>query len=101
MAKKSVAKNYMYNLIYEIFVIIIPLITTPYLSKTLGSEAIGTYSYTLSIATYFILFGSLGVSMYGRREIAFVQEDKDKRSKAFWEIIIMRFITLSFSMIIF
>ena len=101
MSKKSVAKNYIYNVLYEILAIIIPLITTPYLSRVLGAEKIGIYSYTLSIVTYFILFGSLGVAMYGKREIAFVQNDEQKRSKAFLEIFFLRMITLSLSMIFF
>lgn len=99
--KKSVAKNYIYNLTYQILVIILPLITTPYLSRVLGAENIGIYSYTLSITTYFILFGSLGVSMYGQREIAYVQEDEDKRGKVFLEILLMRFITLGISLLLF
>lgn len=78
MKKKSVAKNYIYNLSYQILAIIIPLITTPYLSRILGAENIGIYSYTLSITTYFILFGSLGVAMYGQREIAYVQKNIKK-----------------------
>ena len=59
--KKSVTKNYIYNLIYQILVIVLPLITTPYISGVLGAEKIGIYSFTTSIATYFILFGSLDV----------------------------------------
>ena len=98
---KSVKKNYIYNLTYQILIMIVPLITTPYLSRVLGAEAIGIYSYTLSITTYFILFGSLGVALYGQREIAYVQDDKMKRSKVFYEILLMRFITLGISMIIF
>lgn len=101
MGKKSIAKNYVYNLLYQILVIIIPLITTPYLSRVLGAENIGIYSYTLSITTYFILLGSLGVAMYGQREIAYLQNNSEKRSKTFFEIVIMRFITLSISLILF
>lgn len=101
MSKKSVAKNYLYNVAYEILAIIIPLITTPYLSRVLGAEKIGIYSYTISIVTYFILFGSLGIAMYGKREIAFVQKDEEKRSKTFFEILILKLITLTISMIIF
>ena len=101
MSKKSVKKNYIYNLMYQILVMIIPLNTTPYLSKVLGAENIGIYSYTLSITMYFILFGSLGIAMYGQREIAYVQDDKEKRSKAFYEIFIVRIITLSISLLIF
>lgn len=99
--KKSVAKNYIYNLIYQLIVIIVPLVTTPYLSRVLGAEQIGIYSYTLSITTYFILFGSLGIAMYAQREIAYVQEDSYKRSKTFFEIIIMRSITLGSSLLLF
>ena len=92
--KKNITKNYIYNLIYQILLIIVPLITTPYLSKTLGAENVGIYGFTLSIVTYFILFGSLGVAMYGQREIAYNQENKSSRSKIFFEILIMRFLTM-------
>ncbi len=101
MGKKSVAKNYIYNVAYEILAIIIPFITIPYLSRVLGAEKIGIYSYTISIVTYFILFGSLGIAMYGKREIAYVQNDINKRSKTFLEILMLRFFTLSVSMLVF
>ncbi|MCI8362664.1 MAG: flippase [Clostridia bacterium] len=99
--KKSITKNYIYNLIYQILIIILPLITTPYISRVLGAENIGIYSYTISIVTYFILFGSLGIAMYGQREIAYLQDNKQKYSKTFWEILILRFITMFISMAIF
>lgn len=101
MKKNSVVKNYLYNLIYQILVLILPIVTTPYLSRVLGAEGIGIYSYTISIVTYFTLFGSLGIAMYAQREIAYVQSDKEKRSKIFWETFILRNITLFVSMIIF
>lgn len=101
MNKKSISKNYIYNLAYQILAIFLPLITTPYLSRVLGAEKIGIYSYTLSISTYFILFGSLGVALYGQREIAYVQGKIKDRSKIFYEIFTMRFITLAISLIIF
>ena len=101
MRKSSVVKNYIYNVSYQLLAIVLPLITTPYISRVLGAEAIGIYSYTLSITTYFVLFGSLGVALYGQREIAFVQDDKKNRSKIFFEIVIIRFITLAMSMLIF
>lgn len=101
MKKSNVVKNYIYNVSYQLLAIILPLITTPYISRVLGAEAIGIYSYTLSITTYFVLFGSLGIALYGQREIAFVQDDKKQRSKIFFEIIIMRFITLTISMVMF
>ena len=32
------AKNYTYNMLYEILALFMPLITTPYLSRVLGAE---------------------------------------------------------------
>ena len=99
--KKSVTKNYIYNLAYQILIIILPIITTPYISRVLGVENIGIYSYTLSISAFFILFGSLGVALYGKREIAYLQKDKKQYTIAFWEILILRIITMSISLVIF
>lgn len=99
--KKSIAKNYIYNLIYQMLTIVLPLITTPYLSRVLGAENIGIYGYTLSIVTYFVLFGTLGIAMYGQREIAYVQNNQTKQSKTFWEIVITRFITLTIAAVTF
>lgn len=101
MKKKSIAKNYVYNLIYQLLTIFLPLITTPYLSRILGAEQIGIYGYTTSIVTYFILFGSLGTSMYGQREIAYHQNNEKKKSKVFFEIVIIRFVSLSISLLLF
>ena len=75
---KSVVKNYIYNLMYQILTIILPIVTTPYISRVLGAEPIGIYGYTISIVTYFILFGTLGISMYGQREIAYAPNTLDK-----------------------
>lgn len=99
--KKSITKNYIYNLIYQIMVLILPLITTPYISRVLGAENIGIYSFTLSISAYFILFGSLGIALYGQREIAYNQKDRNKYSITFWEILLLRVITMTISLVLF
>lgn len=101
MAKKSVTKNYIYNLMYQIMTLILPLITAPYISRVLGAENIGIYSYTLSISAYFILFGSLGIALYGQREIAYKQKDKEKYSITFWEIFFLRILTMSIALVLY
>lgn len=101
MAKKSITRNYIYNMVYQVLILILPLITTPYLSRVLGAEGVGIYSYTYAIVTYFILFGSLGVALYGQREIAYAQEDPEKRKKIFIEIVIFRFTTIIISTIFY
>lgn len=98
---KSVKKNYLYNLSYQILMILSPLIVTPYVSRILGAEGIGTYSFTQSIVSYFILLGTLGISMYAQREIAYLQKDKIGQSYIFWEIIIMKIFSIGISLLFF
>ena len=97
--KKSIKKNYIYNLIYQILSIIIPIITAPYLARVLGVKGIGASSYTASVVSYFVLFGSIGVASYGQREIAMHRDDKYKYSKTFWELFIFKAITSILSLI--
>ena len=99
--KKSISANVFFNLVYQALTVLMPLITTPYLSRVIGSEGIGINGFTLSIVTYFVLFGSLGTAMYGQKEIAKVEDDAKKYSKKFWEILILRVLSTIISMAIF
>ena len=84
--EKSIKINYIYNLTYQILSIITPLITAPYLSRVLKADGIGEYSYTGSLVAYFIMVAALGTLNYGNREISYLQNDRKKRTKVFWEI---------------
>ena len=53
----SIKKNFIYNAMYQILLIILPLITVPYVSRILGVKGIGIYSYTYSIVYYFMVIG--------------------------------------------
>lgn len=101
MTNKSIKRNYIYNTSYQILVLLTPLITTPYVSRILGADGIGTYSFTNSIVTYFTVFASLGTSAYGQREISYLQDDRLKRSKFFWEIEFLSCITVAISLAIY
>ena len=99
--KKSVKINYVYNMIYQLLILIMPLITAPYVSRVLGASGVGISGYTISIVTYFVLFGSLGISVYGQREIAYHQDHIEERSKVFFELIALKIISMTISMIVF
>lgn len=94
MAKKSLKLNFIYNLIYQLLVIITPFIVTPYISRVLGVDNVGLYSYSNSIVSYFLLFAILGTTTYAQRSIGYVQADKEARSRKFWEIYIFRLATV-------
>ena len=92
----STKKNYLYNLFYQIFILMFPIILTPYTSRVLGTESIGIYSYIYTIVTYFIMFSNLGCSELGTRLVAKNKDNKKKLSKVFFSIyyiqLIMTFI---------
>lgn len=89
-SNKSIKKNYIYNLTYQILTLIVPLITIPYLSRVIGADGIGTFSYVESISSYFVLFATLGLTTFGQREISYVQDDRKKRTIVFWETFIIQ-----------
>lgn len=92
-------KNFIYNIVYQILILVLPLITVPYVSRILGAGGIGVYSYTYSIAYYFMLMAMLGLNNYGNRAIAKVRDDKENLSKEFCSIYAFQLIT-SITMII-
>ena len=98
---KNIKKNYLYNLLYQILTLITPLVTTPYVSRVLGAEAIGEYSYSYSIVYYFMLAAILGTATYAEREISFYQDNIIKRSTRFWDLFFLRCITSSICMVVY
>ena len=82
----SIRKNFLYNAAYQLLLILLPLITTPYISRVLGADRIGVYTYTYTIANYFMLAAMLGVKNYGNRSIAAVRDDPHQLRAVFWEI---------------
>ena len=82
--------NYLYTAVYQILIVVLPLITTPYISRVLGVENVGKCAYASTIVTYFILFAQIGLNIYGRREIALHQGAPEKRSLIFWQLFSIR-----------
>lgn len=93
MKNNKIAVNYIYNLVYQILLVISPVITMPFLARALGVEGIGKYSYAYSLLSYFVLVATLGCDIYGRREIAYVKDDIEQRSIKFWNIQIIKIIS--------
>lgn len=93
----QIIRNFLYNAGYQIFILILPIITVPYIARVLGSEGVGINAFTNSIIQYFVLFGSIGINLYGNRAIAYCRNDKAKMSQVFWEIAFLRMISILIS----
>ena len=96
----SVKNSVFYNVLLAISQVFFPLITFPYLARTLGPEHVGVLNFAESIAKYFVMLAALGIPIYGIREIAKVQNELKERTKIFAEIFTINLIcTLGLSFI--
>lgn len=87
----NLRKNYLYNVVYQLMLLIIPLVTIPYLTRILTPIDFGVYSYTNSVAHYFLLLGMLGISLYGSRQIAVARcSGFGKVNEIFIEIVLLQ-----------
>ncbi len=82
----SSKQNFIFEFVYQAVILIIPLIVSPYLTRTLGSNALGIYTYTYSIAYYFVVFAMLGIRRHGQRIIAQRRENINSLRKTFWSL---------------
>ena len=101
MGKKSIKRNYFYNVFYQVLTLITPMITTPYISRVLGVNGIGAVSYAESIVSYFTLFAAMGVAIYGQREISYVQNSVENRSRVFWNTKFFTFCTVLIALVFY
>lgn len=96
---KSIAKNYLYNVIYQIVQIVVPVILTPYVARVLGVEGSGRYSFSYSITSYFLLIAAFGFRYYAQRLVASHQGNRKLQSVDFWELVLVRLIPVGIALI--
>ena len=93
-----VLKNYLYNLSYQLLVIVLPVITTPYITRVFSSNDLGSYGYYNSIVTYFILLATLGVANYGTKEIS---GHRKEVQKTFWGIYSLQVLATCLALVLY
>lgn len=76
--EKSLGANAILNVLKQFCSILFPLLSYPYITRVLGSEALGRYSFVDSVIGYFVLFATLGIPTYAVREGAGIRNDAKK-----------------------
>lgn len=103
--KKEKNVNFKINLFlqvaYQLLTIIVPLISTPYISSIFSPADIGSYTYAVSIANYFVLFAMLGINVYSSREIPIVKNDAKKLNKKFTSLFLNKLFLSIIALIIY
>ena len=93
--------NIVFNAIYQIFQLIVPFVLSPYLSRVLTPDGIGSYSYAFTYVNYFIALCNFGITSYGTAAIAKHRSSKEEYSVMFWEIFILKIIIFSISIAVY
>ena len=97
----SVAKNALYNATVTTVNVLFPIVTYPYIARVLEVELIGKINFANSFVSYFILFSSLGIPIYGLREVAKLRHDRIGLSKLFSELLFIAGMATILSVIVF
>ncbi|MCT3078841.1 flippase [Leuconostoc citreum] len=95
---KRLKVNFLYNSVFQILTLIVPLITTPYVARILGANNLGIFAYTNANTNYFTILASLGFNLYAQNEVAKVRENKLELARVFSNVFITRLIC---SMVVF
>lgn len=93
MKKNNLKQNFIYQMIYQVLIYAIPLVISPYLTRTLGGNALGIYTYANSFAYYFLLFINLGINKHGQRVIAANRDDSIQLRRSFWSLFSIHTVT--------
>ncbi len=95
----SLKKNVLYQSLYQVLLLLAPLVTAPYVSRVLGPEGVGLYSWTLSIAQYFVLLAMLGITNHGARTIARVRGDREQLNREFSDLLAVHLVISALALV--
>lgn len=83
--KSKIAINGIWLYILQIFNTMIPLITLPYITRTLGPSQYGVFSSALNLVGYFLVIVEYGFNLSGVRKVA-IAKDKNEISEIYSRI---------------
>lgn len=83
------AKNGTWLYILQIFNVVIPLITLPYITRILGPSQYGIFSSALNLVSYFQVIVEYGFDLSGARKVA-ISKDRNEISQIYSRITICK-----------
>lgn len=98
---KSLLRNGIYSVLYNLINVIFPLLTSIYVARILSAEGVGKVAYAQNIASYFVVISSLGLPSYGVRVIAKNRDNKEKLNNSFSELVIINMGATTVSFILY
>lgn len=100
----KIIRNIIYNGLYQLLVIALPVITVPYVARVLGTHSLGINSYVASIGNLLAYVIFLGLNQFGVRKIARSSQNKIVLEDEFynlWVIQLMVGVLVIFGYVLF
>jgi O-antigen/teichoic acid export membrane protein len=97
---KNLKPNFFHQLTITFLQAVVPLITFPYLSRTLGPDNIGKINYIDYILQFLLIVAAFGIPMYGAREVAQLRNNKEGIRKVISELVCVHLVMTLVSLVL-
>ena len=97
---KSLKLNMLLNALKNFTAVVFPLISFPYVSRTLGVESLGQYNFATALISYIVLIAGLGIETYAIREGVKYRDDKEKLSKFASQVFSINIVSALFAYVV-
>lgn len=87
---RKIVENFSYLSILQVFNLVLPLITYPYLIRVLGKESYGGIVFAQAIVGYFAILVGYGFNISATKNISIHKNNKDRVSEIVSSVIIIK-----------
>lgn len=79
-------KNALFNILRVLFNLVLPVLVFPYVSRRLGPANLGMVDFATAVVSYFLMFATMGIPVYGRIACAKVRNQEQRLQKTVCEL---------------
>lgn len=83
--------NVFFSASYQILILFVPLITTPYITRIFSPSQLGIYAASLALVGFFVVGAAFGLPFFGSREIS--KASPENRTLLFYEFFSLQILT--------
>jgi len=97
---KSLVENFSYLSLLQIFNLVLPLLSYPYLIRVLGVPTYGKIIFAQAIISYFAIFVGFGFNVSATKEVSIHRDDKTKLSEIVSSVLIIKTLIFCISLVV-
>jgi O-antigen/teichoic acid export membrane protein len=97
----GIRKKFFFQILYALSQLIFPLVTYPYITRTIGAEGLGLVGYIEYVSGFIITIVAFGIPFYGVREAAKLQNDPQKLQLLFRQLFSIQLLISCLGLLIF